>query len=51
LEAAAPPGYGDSTSRWQTPPSIRTLRGYYTVIPLVTKLMITNYNQIVIVGH
>jgi len=36
LGAAAPLGYHNSTSRWQTFSSIRTLRKYYPVIPMVT---------------
>lgn len=41
--AAAPGGYRNSTSRWQTARSIWTLTCYYTVIPCVTFLMIA-YN-------
>lgn len=36
LEAAAPPGYRNSTSRSQTSSSIRTLKRDYAVIPVVT---------------
>lgn len=39
--ATAPGGYGNSTSRWQTSGSIRTLARYYTVIPWVTQFIIT----------
>jgi len=40
LGAAAPPGYHNSTSRWQTFSSIRTLWKYYPVIPMVTFFVI-----------
>jgi len=36
LEAAAPPGSRNSTSRSQTSSSIWTLKRYYAVIPMVT---------------
>lgn len=42
LLAAAPAGSGNSTSRWQTSSSIRTLGRHYTVIPSVTLLMIAD---------
>jgi len=52
LQAAAPAGYGNSTSRWQTSNSIGTLIGYYTVIPSVTYLIIAcktiNYMRVTI---
>lgn len=49
LEAAAPPGYHNSTSRSQTSSAIGTLKRYYAVIPMVTflrwSLSIPQYNN------
>ena len=44
MEASSPPGYDDSTSRWQTSSSIWTLRRYYPVIPVVTSLLIASFS-------